>query len=401
MANKKSREIADGAPDTPEIIDNLADITVNESELEAETDELSDHGPPAGYEQLREQRIKENLERMQKLGIADLSLKLKSTISASSLKRVPRNFFSHRKTPLRSPLLVTEPPRRSSRLQNATPISYAMEVKLPKQERKRRREPLLLKLVGARPEIYTEEHEKLLGSTESTWKLFVDGYGADGRRIYDSVRGKSCHQCRQKTLGHRTECSKCQMVRGQFCGDYMVNMFWKQKKIQTGSAPPVAGFVIVVCAGKQMDGLQPISSMGYKSVAHYLIQTKRAPPETISEDKDQKTPHSAKRSLAFNDKEPQKKAISGQKLDYGEKENVESKNKMDDGREAVLSSEHKAGSIAGRTRSSCKKTNPDDAGENKVVLTKKACRKAKLSTSLHSSVQDSIARRLRPRINRT
>lgn len=53
---------------------------------------------------------------------------------------------------------------------------------------------------GGKPEIYTEEHEKLLGHTERCWTLFEDGYGKDGKRIYDSVRGKTCHQCRLVTL---------------------------------------------------------------------------------------------------------------------------------------------------------------------------------------------------------
>lgn len=49
---------------------------------------------------------------------------------------------------------------------------------------------------GSKPEFYTEEHEKLLGNTQKSWTLFVDGYGKDGKRIYDPVKGKTCHQCR-------------------------------------------------------------------------------------------------------------------------------------------------------------------------------------------------------------
>lgn len=51
-------------------------------------------------------------------------------------------------------------------------------------------------LADLKPEIYTEEHEKLLGNTEKSWTLFVDGYGKDGKRIYDPIKGKTCHQCR-------------------------------------------------------------------------------------------------------------------------------------------------------------------------------------------------------------
>lgn len=49
---------------------------------------------------------------------------------------------------------------------------------------------------GCKEEVYTEEHEKLLGTCGTPWTLFVDGCGPDGKRIYDQVRGQTCHQCR-------------------------------------------------------------------------------------------------------------------------------------------------------------------------------------------------------------
>ena len=66
------------------------------------------------YELSREQRIKENLERMQKLGILDLSLKLKSVIP-SNTKRNPRNLNNCTTTPRPSPAPPSGPTRRSSR----------------------------------------------------------------------------------------------------------------------------------------------------------------------------------------------------------------------------------------------------------------------------------------------
>lgn len=66
----------------------------------------------SGYEQCREKRIKANMERMQKLGILDLSRKLKSLPSYSPSPRKQ----SGRKTPqLSSPLSLSGPSRRSSR----------------------------------------------------------------------------------------------------------------------------------------------------------------------------------------------------------------------------------------------------------------------------------------------
>lgn len=81
------------------------------------------------------------------------------------------------------------------RLKSATPVSYS-EVDLVKKDKKLGDDEGVVAEVGSKPEAYTEEHEKLLGNTEKSWTLFVDGYGRDGKRIYDSFNGKTCHQCR-------------------------------------------------------------------------------------------------------------------------------------------------------------------------------------------------------------
>ncbi|XP_006338244.1 uncharacterized protein [Solanum tuberosum] len=265
---------------------------VNIDDVAGDTQEKSE------YEQLREKRIKENLERMQKLGIFDISLKLKPV-------RTP----IVRKTPQRlSPVQRSGPTRRSSRLQSATPISYS-EVHPSKIDNSLDGKHHLLREEGAKPEIYTEEHEKLLGTTDLSWTFFVDGYGNDGKRIYDPVKGKTCHQCRQKTLGHRTHCSNCQIVQGQFCGDCLY-MRYGEHVLEANKNP---NWLCPVCRGicncslcRQAKGWAPtgalyrkIAKLGYKSVAHYLIQTHRA---TVSTENNL-TPFSAKRSLPFSDME--------------------------------------------------------------------------------------------------
>ena len=40
----------------------------------------------------------------------------------------------------------------------------------------------------------------MLGEAKTEWTQFVDGSGKDGKRIYDQVRGKTCHQCRYITI---------------------------------------------------------------------------------------------------------------------------------------------------------------------------------------------------------
>lgn len=76
-----------------------------------------------------------------------------------------------------------------------TPVSYA-EMPLKKKDGGRLEYQGIVLEEGSKPEIYMEEHDKLLGNTERSWELFVDGYGKDGKRIYDPIKGKTCHQCR-------------------------------------------------------------------------------------------------------------------------------------------------------------------------------------------------------------
>ncbi|KAF8051832.1 hypothetical protein N665_1662s0005 [Sinapis alba] len=248
------------------------------------------------YEQCREERIKENLQRMQNLGILNLARKLQSETRPGK-----RAFGNSNPTPRSTP--PTAPSRRSSRLENTTPVTYNERENV--KGKKARRESLLI-CEGSRVEVYTEEHEKLLGNTERSWTCFVDGYGKDGKRIYDPFKGKTCHQCRQKTLGHRTQCSECDMVQGQFCGDCLF-MRYGEHVLEALENPD---WVCPVCRGicncslcRNHKGWVPtgpiyrrIAKLGYKSVAHYLIQTKRAQTDDV-------TPNqaSAKRSLSFQE----------------------------------------------------------------------------------------------------
>lgn len=80
------------------------------------------------------------------------------------------------------------------RLQSVTPVSY-VEIHKVKAEKSLGDEKNLVR-EGREAEVYTEEHDKLLGTYEENWELFKDGYGDDGKRIYDPIKGKTCHQCR-------------------------------------------------------------------------------------------------------------------------------------------------------------------------------------------------------------
>ncbi|XP_058772774.1 uncharacterized protein LOC131646838 [Vicia villosa] len=275
------------------------------------------------YELSREERIRENRERMGKLGIFDISLSLK-------LKSTPpsRRTSSNPKSPIaRSP---SGPSRRSSRLQNVAPISYS-EAPLMREVGERKTRVVIEE--GSKPEVYTEEHEKLLGNTERTWELFVDGVGKDGRRIYDSVQGKTCHQCRQKTLGRRTRCCECNMVQGQFCGDCLY-MRYGEHVLEaladpTWKCPPCRG--ICNCSlCRTARGWAPTGNLyrkvvhlGYKSVAHYLIQTRRA--EAVVEKNDDTSSPVSDTDVKKNDDDVSNTVSAKRSLPFSDADNNENK----------------------------------------------------------------------------
>ncbi|XP_076957547.1 uncharacterized protein LOC143633074 [Bidens hawaiensis] len=236
------------------------------------------------YEQSREERIKQNLQRMQSLGIVDLSRNLKP-------KPKPKPKAAG---PQKPSVSLFGSPRRSSRIKILPTVSY--------KERRTPKEKVVKNVVivikeGSKSEVYTEDHEKMLGDHKETWKLAVDGYDDEGNRIYDRFAGKSCHQCRQKTTGLRTRCCKCTSVQGQFCGDCLF-MRYGENVIEANANPewvcPVCRDICNCSRCRRNKGWEPTGNLyrkalhlGYKSVAHYLIHT--CGPHGKQEDIDDET----------------------------------------------------------------------------------------------------------------
>ncbi|KAG0563112.1 hypothetical protein M758_8G004900 [Ceratodon purpureus] len=235
------------------------------------------------YEKLRNDRLRENQKRMEELGILGLSKSLSGAVRP--VRPLPRPSPAIPRV-----VLPPCPARRSSRLSGSPAISYAENEGRGKsdregKEKKAGRRASEAGTAGSQPEIYTEEHEKLLGSAKIEWQLFIDGYDGKGNRIYDPAGGKTCHQCRQKTMGYRTSCSSCQALRGQFCGDCLYMRYGENvmeaNENENWECPPCRG--ICNCSFCRLKrGWTPtgslykrIKSLGYKSVAHYLVLTRR------------------------------------------------------------------------------------------------------------------------------
>lgn len=238
------------------------------------------------YEREREARIRENMERMQQLGLLDLATRFNQSATPSGRRRwqrKPETPGSDGAAPRMKPANPT-PTRRSLRLKDVEPVSY-VEIRTKVEKDLEGGSSFSIE-EGCKEEVYTEEHEKLLGTCETPWTLFVDGYGKDGKRIYDQARGQTCHQCRQKTLGHHTRCCKCQIVQGQFCGDCLY-MRYGENVLEANSNPnwtcPVCRGICncSICRTKKGwfptgNAYRKVVRLGYKSVAHYLIETQRS-----------------------------------------------------------------------------------------------------------------------------
>ncbi|XP_057503515.1 uncharacterized protein LOC130787067 [Actinidia eriantha] len=88
---------------------------------------------------------------------------------------------------------------------------------------------------------------------------------------------------RQKTLGHRTSCSTCNSVQGQFCG-YCLYTRCGENVLEANENQ---SWICPVCRGifncshwRRAKGWEPscslyrkVSKLGFKSVSHYLIHT--------------------------------------------------------------------------------------------------------------------------------
>eukprot|EP00899_Mesostigma_viride_P016522 jgi/Mesvir1/24871/Mv22104-RA.1 len=232
------------------------------------------------YEKQRESKMQENLQRMRELGLEEASARLSAAARATKRPRPNAAVSNH--------IPVSVERRKSRRLEGQPTVSYSelsdREILAGEASRSKwqpRQVPC-----GAQPEEYGPEHIALLGNAKEEWELMVDGYNPDGTRIYDPVNGKTCHQCRQKTLGLRTECSECRSLQGCFCGDCIYMRYGENVKEILAAATWVCPVCRDICncsicrprkKGWPATGqlYKTALSAGYPSVAHYLIHTKQ------------------------------------------------------------------------------------------------------------------------------
>ncbi|CAI5496488.1 unnamed protein product [Closterium sp. Naga37s-1] len=198
----------------------------------------------------------------------------------------------------RTPERRTEPlclsfPVLSTLLQNSPVTQYIeLDDKTPERSTTRRTRAWQLRPMGSAgsaeagtvvqcgKEVYTEEDLRKLRGHVKPYDISVERFK---NRVYDPVNGKTCHQCRQKTLGLRTECAACKdrSVCGQFCGDCLFVRYGEN--IEEALADPTWECPVCrdicncsICRNRKGWGptgplFHKVWGAGYQSVAHYLM----------------------------------------------------------------------------------------------------------------------------------
>eukprot|EP00891_Asterochloris_glomerata_P008819 jgi/Astpho2/8819/fgenesh1_pg.00129_%23_17_t len=251
------------------------------------------HPITMSYEEQRAQRIAENKKRMREMQLSQISSTLAQGLAA---KRKAQS--KPRSAPAPKVMCFVEP-RRSSRREGQPAVSYSESVldlvDAPVRRRGGKGRTVVGELrPGATEEVYTQEHVRLLGDYQEPWELFVDGYDpSTGKRVYDKVNGMTCHQCRQKTLGHHTSCSSCSSLQGVLCGDCLY-MRYGENITEVQAKPdwmcPVCRDLCNCSFHRIKKGWAPTGTLyrralaeGYKSVAHYLVLSQQAGAQPAAE----------------------------------------------------------------------------------------------------------------------
>ena len=234
------------------------------------------------YEKERLANIARNRERMAALGVLDAARDIAHAAHAERLaEREKRAALTTAATASGRQIAVA---RSAARPRVATRRSGRLSGSAPEQETRFDNLGTGSTTSARRtsPSDRAPRGRAALGSAATPWTLFVDGYDESGARIYDKgPKGRTCHQCRQKTVCKHTSCGACGAARGQFCGDCLFMRYGENVDEAARDAawrcPPCRD--LCNCSFcRQKKGWPPTGSMyrraikeGFQSVAHYLV----------------------------------------------------------------------------------------------------------------------------------
>jgi hypothetical protein len=260
----------------------------------------------SNYEKERLLRIKENNEMLQK--IFDVSKESKS----SEEKRTPDKKDLSRSAPACRRLVVdskySRTPRRNPSRSGRPkfldssfrrPVTRSMSRKGDEKLDRGLKDEEEIRRIVYRQRRVNYDYEPVAVEIDKT-KGFMNPISLrldtiaekSSEKIYDRVRGTTCHQCRQKTIDLKTVChnKNCCGTRGQFCGPCLKNRYGEEVKDalfdDSWVCPPCRGICnCSFCMPKK--GKPPTGIMihlareaGYENVKEYLDKT----PSWFSDD---------------------------------------------------------------------------------------------------------------------
>ncbi|XP_061827594.2 cell division cycle-associated protein 7a isoform X1 [Nerophis lumbriciformis] len=207
------------------------------SQLAKSQEEEEEEEEEENFMTKRALNIKENKEMLAKLmaelnKVPGLFPKRTSTSSSTTPRRAPRR--SVPETWRRNPQRQSRPHTRSRTLADGPPSPtpeedetedkfslvrrsrYFEEVDEPPRRRSFNGTKALPHVVRPVEEVTQEELEGICYNVRE--------------KIYHTVNGSTCHQCRQKTIDTKTNCrhEECVGVRGQFCGPCLRNRYGEE-----------------------------------------------------------------------------------------------------------------------------------------------------------------------------
>ena len=243
------------------------------------------------YEKERLANIARNRERMAALGVLDAARDIAHAAHAERLaEREKRAALTTAATASGRQIAAA---RSAARPRVATRRSGRLSGSAPTLRLDNLRDGLDALGETYTAETYTAAHRAALGSAATPWTLFVDGYDESGVRIYDKgPNGRTCHQCRQKTVCKHTSCGACGAARGQFCGDCLFMRYGENVDEVARDAAwrcPSCRDLCNCSFCRQKKGWPPTGSMyrraikeGFQSVAHYLAVGEKGVETAVS-----------------------------------------------------------------------------------------------------------------------
>ncbi|GJP43883.1 hypothetical protein CLOM_g3283 [Closterium sp. NIES-68] len=244
------------------------------------------------YEQLRQAKMQATQRAFAELQSLSADFAQEARRQAGEQQPKPRRSWTQRQ--------LFGKIRRSSRLQNSPAAQYhelegqvhSIERRTSAGRRAWQARPMgsagsaeVGAVVRRGREEYTEEDLKKLRGHVKPYDISIE---RNKTRVYDPVNGKTCHQCRQKTLGLRTECASCKdrSVCGQFCGDCLFVRYGENVEEALADPTwecPVCRDICNCSICRNRKGWGPTGQLfhkvwgaGYQSVAHYLMLTRMA-----------------------------------------------------------------------------------------------------------------------------